>query len=381
MKIVRIASHRQTSDPDDDTLLFSISGKPSWASFSSSTGKLSGTPTYSQAGTYNNIIISASDGSLSAQLSTFIITVENINRAPTISGTPSTTVDENSAYSFTPSAADPDGDGLSFSISGKPSWASFSSTGKLSGTPTYSGTYRNIIIKVSDGSLSAQLPTFSITVRNNNRPPTISGTPSTAIDENSTYSFTPTASDPDGDSLSFSISGKPSWASFNNSIGKLSGTPTDLQVGTYSNIMIAVSDGSLSSQLPAFAITVNAISNPPPEVSPINPISDASYSMSESVISSATAIDVDGSITNVQFRLDGGAWQIDSSEPYSHDFGSLSVGLHVIEFRAEDNDGNYSTIATRNIIITAANQRRVIFIHTDLLGSPVAETDENGDIL
>jgi len=48
----------------------------------------------------------------------------------------------------------------------------------------------------------------------------------------------------------------PSWASFDIVTGRLSGTPTSAQVGTYSNIVISVSDGSLSATLPAFSITV-----------------------------------------------------------------------------------------------------------------------------
>src|SRR5215475_12126242 len=44
---------------------------------------------------------------------------------PTISGTPPGSVLQNTAYSFQPSASDPNGDKLTFSISGKPAWASF----------------------------------------------------------------------------------------------------------------------------------------------------------------------------------------------------------------------------------------------------------------
>jgi hypothetical protein len=81
-----------------------------------------------------------------------------------ISGTPGTSAVAGNSYSFQPSATDADGDTLSYSISGKPTWASFSSrTGRLSGTtPTTSGTYSNIVISVSDGTASASLPAFSI---------------------------------------------------------------------------------------------------------------------------------------------------------------------------------------------------------------------------
>lgn len=87
------------------------------------------------------------------------------NSAPTISGTPATTVAAGSAYAFQPSASDPDGDTLTFSIQNKPSWAAFNTTsGRLSGTPTVAGTHANIVISVRDATASAALPAFSITV-------------------------------------------------------------------------------------------------------------------------------------------------------------------------------------------------------------------------
>ena len=68
--------------------------------------------------------------------------------------------------------------------------------------------------------------------------------------------FAPTASDANGYPLTFTITGKPSWATFDASSGRLSGTPSGADVGTYSNIRIAVSDGSASTNLAAFAIQV-----------------------------------------------------------------------------------------------------------------------------
>jgi hypothetical protein len=74
----------------------------------------------------------------------------------------------------------------------------------------------------------------------------------------SPYSFTPTAVDPEGQSIAFTISGKPAWATFATSSGALTGTPTTAQAGTYSNIIITVSDGTNSRSLAAFSITVTA---------------------------------------------------------------------------------------------------------------------------
>jgi hypothetical protein len=62
------------SDQDNDTLTFSCLNKPSWATINSSNGALTGTP--QTAGTFNNIVISVSDGKGGyASLPAFSITV------------------------------------------------------------------------------------------------------------------------------------------------------------------------------------------------------------------------------------------------------------------------------------------------------------------
>jgi hypothetical protein len=89
------------------------------------------------------------------------------NHAPTISGTPPTSITVGQAYSFVPTAADADQDALRFSISSPPSWATFdTATGRLSGTPTSAnvGSHEQIEISVSDGKLVAKLPQFAIVV-------------------------------------------------------------------------------------------------------------------------------------------------------------------------------------------------------------------------
>jgi putative Ig domain-containing protein len=89
-----------------------------------------------------------------------------------------------------------------------------------------------------------------------NQAPTISGSPPGSVVQGTAYAFTPTASDPDGNTLTFSVTNLPAWASFNATNGRISGTPTSGQVGTYSNIRISVSDGTTSTSLAAFSIQV-----------------------------------------------------------------------------------------------------------------------------
>jgi Putative Ig domain len=91
-----------------------------------------------------------------------------------------------------------------------------------------------------------------------NAAPTISGSPAATVSVGVAYSFLPTARDPEGTSLSFTIQNKPTWASFSTATGALSGMPTSADLGTTSNIVISTSDGSLSTSLSAFSLTVVA---------------------------------------------------------------------------------------------------------------------------
>jgi hypothetical protein len=89
------------------------------------------------------------------------------NHAPTISGSPLTSITFGQSYSFVPAAADADHDALKFSISSKPAWATFdTATGRLSGVPTSAnaGSYEEIEISVTDGKVVTTLPQFAIDV-------------------------------------------------------------------------------------------------------------------------------------------------------------------------------------------------------------------------
>jgi hypothetical protein len=254
-------------DADDDILTFSITNKPSWATFTAATGALTGTPASNNVGTTTGIVISVNDGTATVSLPAFNLTVATTaptNRAPTISGTPNTSVTVGQAYNFRPTASDPDGNTLQWSITGKPTWLNFSATtGRLSGTPTSAavGSSR-MTITVSDGTLSASLPAFTLQVNAAaNLPPVISGVPSLIATVGQAYSFMPTASDPEGATLTFSIVGKPAWLDFNTTNGALTGTPSTGDVGTTAAMTISANDGTALGSLAPFAIVVAQVAN------------------------------------------------------------------------------------------------------------------------
>lgn len=340
-------------DANGDLLSFSITNQPVWTVFDSATGALTGTPGAADIGVTGNIVISVTDGALSASLPAFTITVSEFNDAPVISGTPDSSVFQDDEYLFTPTASDADGDTLTFSIENQPGWASFNPrTGTLRGTPTAAnvGSVSNIIIRVSDGSLSTALAAFSINVLARNSAPTISGSPRTGITQGEAYRFTPVSSDVDGDTLSFSASGLPLWLSIDSATGVLSGTPQAEDVGTTGDIVISVTDGQNSTNLAAFTITVTSANT-----APVASSSALSVAEDGVLVVSADVVDQDGD--NLTFTVQQ-APQNGSLEPVSGGWNYTPnanfTGTDSFVYLANDGESD-SNVATVEITVDSVN--------------------------
>ncbi len=154
-----------------------------------------------------------------------------------------------------------------------------------------------------------------------NSPPVISGSPQQQVTEGQAYAFTPSASDPDGDVLTFSIVNQPAWANFNTGSGALTGTPQNSDIGVTTDVTISVSDGSVSASLPAFDLSVGAIQLGSATVSWTAPATNADgtaltdldgfyvhYGMSSGSYSRTATVD-DENATSLQIdSLDAGSW-------------------------------------------------------------------------
>ncbi len=151
------------SDPDGNTLTYSVTGLPAALSVTSSTGIIAGTLTFTSAGTYS-VTATVSDGVLTDS-KTFTWTVTNVNRAPVLTQPVNQTSAESATISLPLEATDPDGTPLTYSVTGLPSALSVTpSTGIIAGTlsATSAGTY-SVTATVSDGAL-AKTKTFTWTV-------------------------------------------------------------------------------------------------------------------------------------------------------------------------------------------------------------------------
>jgi hypothetical protein len=89
-----------------------------------------------------------------------------------------------------------------------------------------------------------------------NRAPSISGEAANYARVGTAYEFVPTANDADGDTLTFSATNLPPWATLDAQTGRITGTPGSSDVGDYESIVIAVADATHTTKSGAFEITV-----------------------------------------------------------------------------------------------------------------------------
>src|SRR2546428_11701802 len=123
---------------------------------------------------------------------------------------------EGRLLTFTVAASDADGDGLTYSASGLPAGASFDAATKtFSWTPAFdqAGPY-SVTFTASDNGAPALAAseTIAITIANTNRAPVLATIGNKSGSEGSLLTFLVSATDPDGDGLTYSASGLPAGA-------------------------------------------------------------------------------------------------------------------------------------------------------------------------
>jgi len=256
------------NDSDGDGLAFSTSSLPSGASFDAATRTFTWTPGYDQAGTYKvtfTVTDDADDPLSSSEEVT--LTVGNANRAPVLEKIGAKTIAEGNTLSLQMMATDPDGDNVTFEASDLPPGASLTPEGAFSWTPKYdqAGNF-TVFFKVKDNGTPALADSeeVTITVGNVNRPPVLNSISDQSIGEGNTLTFTIAATDPDGDTLTYSASGVPKGAQFDPETRTFTWTPSYLQAGNYPVLFTATDNGSpAQSDSKEVVITVGNVNRAP----------------------------------------------------------------------------------------------------------------------
>ncbi|HEY5665790.1 MAG TPA: putative Ig domain-containing protein, partial [Gammaproteobacteria bacterium] len=224
------------SDGDGDTVTYTLLAQPLGMAISAGSGLISWTPSAGQVGS-NNVTVRASDGNGGIDDQSFSITVTGGNASPTINSTPVTTATVGQLYSYDVNATDGDGDTLTYSLDAQPLGMSINAgSGVISWTPSagQEGS-QSVTVRVSDGNGGVDTQSFSVNVAAApppvNSAPTIDSAPVETATEGQAYTYDVNASDPDGDTLTYSLDIPIAGMTINASTGLIQWTPASNQIG------------------------------------------------------------------------------------------------------------------------------------------------------
>ncbi len=217
--------------------------------------------------------------------------------------------------------------------------------------------YHYRAVAVGDSTANGNDRTFTTLATNN--PPVLNTIGDKSVDEGQALTFTISATDPDGDSLTYSASNLPSWATFTPATRTFSWTPSSGQAGTYNNVSFQVSDGSLTDS-EDITITVSGANNPPVAVNNTYTTNEdtALNRAAPGVLSNDTDADGDN-LTAVKVSDPAhGALTLNSNGSFTYSPNANYNGTDSFTYRANDGQANSNT-ATVTITITAVNDTPV----------------------
>ncbi|MBI3071878.1 MAG: putative Ig domain-containing protein [Deltaproteobacteria bacterium] len=335
------------SDPDGDTLTYSASNLPQGASFNAGTGTFSWTPSYTQAGAYQVTFRVADPGGLSAS-ETVAISVANTNRAPVLAAVGPKYGVEGAELAFVVTASDPDGDAITYAAIGLPQGATFNpETRTFAWTPnhTQAWTYA-VMFRVTDASGLTTSETVTMTIANTNRAPVLAAIGAKSGVAGRALAFTVSATDPDGDALTYTAATLPEGATFNQSTGAFAWKPTFDQAGSYPVTITATDTGGLS----AFeTVTISiAHTNRAPTLATIGAKNGVEGAALEFAVN---ASDPDGDVLTIAASdLPDGARL--NARTFSWTPSLAQAGVYKVTISATDPDG---LSASQTVTITIAN--------------------------
>ena len=194
-------------------------------------------------------------------------------------------LNEGSTTTTTLIATDGDGDALTFSLVAPPAFASVSGT-TLTLAPGYSnaGSY-TLTVRVTDGKDNTD-GTLAVTVTNVNQAPALAAIADLNLIAGTSAMVTLVGSDPDGDTVTYTATNLPAWATLAGSTITLA--PPVGTVDTRS-IVSTVSDGVLTA-VRSFTLTVTAAVNQAPVLTALRQVDGANATVAAGATVAVTPI-------------------------------------------------------------------------------------------
>lgn len=250
-----------TSDADGDTVVVTALSLPTGATFNS--GVIAWSPSAAQAGILQTFTLRATDA-IGAQTDQTWTVTPAANSNPAFSSSALATAKEGHPYSYIATATDADGDPVSLSSVTLPSGASFTN-GALSWVPAPGqvGSAQAFTLRATDGSGGQTDQSWTVTP-SANAAPAFTSTARTLAVVGTQYTYTPAATDADGDPVSMALISGPAGASLVS--GTIQWIPVSGQDATPQDFLLRASDGNGKTTDQTWTVSVRA-SNAAPIIS------------------------------------------------------------------------------------------------------------------
>lgn len=378
----------EATDPDGDTVSFSLTGPPAGASIDPQTGVISFVPTGPGLFPFT---VEANDGRGGASSQNFFVTVNDgqPNQLPSITSSAITTTLVNQPYAYTVAATDPDGDSLSFFLTKAPDGMTIdSANGEITWTPAAKQLgASDVTIRVLDSHGGAATQSFQVTVTTNSveAPPRIISTSPTAAQVGRLLRYDVSAIDPNLDPLQFDLPVKSPGMVIDPQGGTFVWRPTLDQIGTH-DVILRVRDGRGGVELQAFQITVTLANTAPVITSRPTSLATADVPF----VYQVRAQDAENDVLNYSLRSAAAGMSIDPSTGlFTWTPTTQQIGPAVVTIVVTDPNGDETT---QDVFITvdstSANQQPVISSSPRLRTGlqtlylyQVQAADSNGDSL
>lgn len=199
------------------------------------------------------------------------LAIQIVNRAPTITSSPSVRAIEKQLYTYLAQALDPDGDAVTWRLSRGPVGMTIDAqSGQINWTPQSfdGGKDVDVSIEASDGRGGVTQQDFKISVQGVNDPPQIISTAPQRALAGQSFTYTPRATDPDAnDTLTWVLLNGPTGMQIDPTSGQLTwAVPTGL-AGQKVTVEIQVSDSNGASDKQTFTLTISKQNGKPSIVS------------------------------------------------------------------------------------------------------------------
>ncbi len=271
------------------------------------------------------------------RISNIARTTFETNRAPNlISNIPNQDFDEDNSTIINLSAyfIDPDGNPLTYSVSGNSNIVIQINSGVATLTPNQDWNGQETITfraTDTDNNFVDSNP-VTITINSVNDAPVLNLIGNKSVDENQLLTFTIFATDPESNPLTYSANNLPLGSSFDVGTQSFSWTPDYNQAGTYNNIQFNVNDGTATTS-ETISITVNNV-NRAPIINTFSPSSTQSVDENSSLTFTVDAVDEDGDALTYTWYLDGNEVSTGQTYIYTPDFDS--AGTYTLEIEVSD---------------------------------------------